>query len=112
MTKTYRSLLAALLVPALCVFSASAVVEAAEQGSRVAKAMRWSDKATWPNRKVPAAGDRVVIDAGKEVILDVSPPALGGLTIDGKLSFADNADLELTTDTGQTIRVKADVRAR
>src|SRR4030095_9737069 len=28
----------------------------------------------------------------------VSPPALGGVTIDGKLSFADNRDLELTTE--------------
>ena len=36
--------------------------------------------------------------AGKDVVLDVSPPALGGLTIDGKLSFANNADLELTTE--------------
>ena len=34
----------------------------------------------------------------KDVVLDVSPPALGGLTIDGKLSFANNADLELTTE--------------
>ncbi len=47
---------------------------------------------------MPAAGDKVTIAAGKEVILDVSPPALGGLTINGKLSFADNADLELTTE--------------
>ena len=36
--------------------------------------------------------------ADKDVVLDVSPPALGGLTIDGKLSFADNKDLELTTE--------------
>ena len=32
------------------------------------------------------------------MILDVSPPALGGLTIDGKLTFSNNADLELTTE--------------
>ena len=32
------------------------------------------------------------------MLLDVSPPALGSLTIDGKLSFANNADLELTTE--------------
>ena len=48
--------------------------------------------------KVPAAGDKVTIGRDKEVILDVSPPALGGLTINGKLSFANNADLELTTE--------------
>jgi cell migration-inducing and hyaluronan-binding protein len=47
---------------------------------------------------VPRAGDKVTIAAGKDVVLDVSPPALGSLTIDGKLSFADNADLELTTE--------------
>ena len=47
---------------------------------------------------MPVAGDKVTIAAGKEVVLDVSPPALGGLTIDGKLSFANNADLELTTE--------------
>ena len=32
------------------------------------------------------------------MVLDVNPPALGGLTINGKLSFADNTDLELTTE--------------
>ena len=47
---------------------------------------------------MPAAGDKVAIAKDKNVILDVSPPALGGLTIDGKLTFADNADLELTTE--------------
>ena len=44
------------------------------------------------------AGDKVTIAAGKDVVLDVSPPALGSLTIDGKLSFANNSDLELTTE--------------
>src|SRR4249920_3850187 len=61
-------------------------------------ATRWSDRATWPNKKVPVAGDKVEIASGKEVILDVSPPALGGLTINGKLTFADKSDLELTTE--------------
>src|SRR4029079_13970857 len=32
------------------------------------------------------------------VVLDVSPPSLHSLTINGKLSFADNNDLELTTE--------------
>ncbi len=63
-----------------------------------AQEARWSDPATWPDNKVPAAGDTVEIASGKQVILDVSPPALGGLTISGKLSFADEADLELSTE--------------
>jgi hypothetical protein len=63
-----------------------------------AQETRWSDPATWPNGKVPAAGEQVTIDSGKQVILDVSPPTLGGLTINGKLRFADEADLELNTE--------------
>jgi hypothetical protein len=64
----------------------------------LAQEARWSDPATWPNQKVPAAGEQVTIDSGKEVVLDVSTPALGGITINGKLRFADNADLELSTE--------------
>ena len=58
----------------------------------------WSDPATWPNRQVPVAGDKVTIPRGREVVLDVSPPALGGLAIDGKLTFSNEADLELVTE--------------
>jgi G8 domain len=83
MRKQYRPFLLALLI---------AVVGTAQA------ATRWSDRATWPNRKVPVAGEKVEIASGKEVILDVSPPALGGLTINGKLTFADKSDLELTTE--------------
>ncbi len=60
--------------------------------------MSWSDPATWPDHKVPAAGDKVTIASGKDVVLDVSPPALHGLTIDGNLTFADKSDLELSTE--------------
>ena len=62
------------------------------------RAAKWSDPATWPNRKVPAAGDKVTIGKDQQVLLDVSPPALGGLSIDGKLTFSNDADLELTTE--------------
>jgi cell migration-inducing and hyaluronan-binding protein len=94
MTKPYRSVLLASLVPA---FLLSGVLAAQAQNAG-APASRWSDPATWPNRKVPVAGDKVTIGRDKDVILDVSPPALGGLSIDGKLTFADDADLELTTE--------------
>ena len=62
------------------------------------KPAKWSSPSTWPNRQVPSAGDKVEIAAGKWVVLDVNTPALGGLTINGKLSFADTADVELTTE--------------
>ncbi len=93
MSRKNRSVLLFALVPAVLLGTLFAVVQAAD-----VKATKWSDPATWPNKKVPAAGDKVEIAAGKSVILDVSPPALGGVTINGKLSFADNADVELVTE--------------
>jgi cell migration-inducing and hyaluronan-binding protein len=62
------------------------------------KQSRWSDPASWPGGKVPAAGDAVTIARDREIVLDVTPPALRSLTINGKLSFADTRDIELTTD--------------
>src|SRR5687768_7964222 len=97
-SKRHRSFLLASLLPAFLLSSVFAVVQAQNAGSPAAGPGRWSDAATWPDRRVPRAGDKVTIPAGKEVVLDVSPPALGSLTIDGKLSFADNRDLELTTE--------------
>ncbi len=92
MSKKSRSFLLFSLVPAVLLGSVFAV-QAAD-----AKATKWSAAASWPNHKVPAAGDKVEIASGKSVILDVSPPALGGITINGKLSFADKSDLELSTE--------------
>jgi len=59
---------------------------------------RWSDPASWPDGKVPGAGDAVTIPKDKAILLDVTPPALRSLTIDGKLSFSDASDISLTTD--------------
>ncbi len=76
-----------------------AVVQAQQPSSSAAvKAGRWSDAATWADKKVPGANATVTIDGNVNVVLDVTPPALRGLTINGKLSFADNKDLELTSE--------------
>ncbi len=93
-----RSFLPMSLVPALLVVCAIAVLATQEVRAQSVRATNWSDPATWPNNKVPAAGDKVEIASGKEVILDVSPPALNGVTINGTLTFADKSDLELTTE--------------
>ena len=57
-------------------------------------AERWSDPATWGGR-LPQAGDAVTIPAGKVVLLDVSPPPLQSLLIEGELRF-DRQNLNLT----------------
>jgi cell migration-inducing and hyaluronan-binding protein len=62
------------------------------------KRSRWSDPASWPGGKVPAAGDAVTIARDREIVLDVTPPALRSITVEGKLTFADERDLDLVTD--------------
>jgi cell migration-inducing and hyaluronan-binding protein len=86
------------LLPAFLIVSVFAVGGAQEGRAQSAGQSLWSNPATWPDQRVPRGGDKVTIAAGQEVILDVSPPALGGLTINGKLSFANDGDLELATE--------------
>jgi len=87
-----------LLVPAFLVLGGYSAVKAQQNTSSTASAKRWSDASTWPDKKVPSKDAAVTIDKDMNVVLDVSPPALRSLTINGKLSFADNKDLELTTE--------------
>ncbi|MGV3590809.1 MAG: G8 domain-containing protein [Gammaproteobacteria bacterium] len=58
----------------------------------------WSEPATWAGGALPKAGDIVTIGQGMDVVLDLSPPALHGMNLDGRLRFADDKDLELTTE--------------
>src|ERR1700684_3014316 len=99
LTMRKRSLLfLSLLVSAFLVLGGYAVVQAQQKTSSTPSAKRWSDASTWPDKKVPAKDAAVTIDKDMNVVLDVTPPALRSLTINGKLSFADNKDLELTTE--------------
>ena len=70
----------------------------APAGAVTAPQTRWSDPASWPDGKVPREGDAVTIDRDRNILLDVTPPALRSLTIQGRLSFSDALDLDLTTD--------------
>src|SRR5712691_6462224 len=97
MRKPYHFLLS-FLVPAFLVLGGYTVVKAQQKASTPASAKRWSDAATWPDKKVPGKDAVVTIGRDMDVVLDVTPPALHGLTINVKLSFADNKDLELTTE--------------
>src|SRR5579864_2323467 len=87
-----------LLVPAFLVLGGYAALKAQQKTSSTPSAKRWSDAATWPDKKVPGKDAVVTIGRDMDVVLDVTPPALHGLTINGKLSFADNKDLELSTE--------------
>src|SRR5690606_1261461 len=101
-----RQSLCSLLLSMTLIFGGTAAAQdshaghgpaAAHAAPAAMKRMRWSDPAAWPGGKVPGEGDAVTIARDKDIVLDVSPPALRSLTIEGKLSFADDRDLELQT---------------
>jgi cell migration-inducing and hyaluronan-binding protein len=96
--RKHSILFLSLLVPAVLILGGYAAVEAQQTNSSAVKAGRWSDAATWADKKVPGKDATVTINNGVSVILDVSPQPLKGLTINGKVSFADNKDIELTTE--------------
>src|SRR5215469_7068329 len=96
LTMRKRSLLVLSLLSGILVLIGTSVVTAQEKTSSTARAKRWSDAATWPDKKVPGKDAVVTIERDMDVVLDVSPEPLHGLTINGKLSFADDKDLELT----------------
>ena len=108
MRRMNRFFLFSLLVPACFAVSAGARAqehagahehaEAQGQGPSAAKGGLWSDPSTWVSGAVPAEGDVVTIGEGLDVVLDISPPALHGINLDGTLGFADDADRELTTE--------------
>ncbi|KAK3258451.1 hypothetical protein CYMTET_32501, partial [Cymbomonas tetramitiformis] len=50
----------------------------------------WSRSSTWGGADPPAEGDSVYIPAGVTVLLDVSPPRLVALFVEGTLQFDDN----------------------
>jgi hypothetical protein len=55
----------------------------------------WSRNTTWGGEAPPIEGDTVVIPPGHRVLLDVSPPRLFALVVQGTLEFADEADIRL-----------------
>ena len=56
--------------------------------------LAWSDPATWGGT-LPPAGAEIVIPAGKVITLDISPPSLSGVRVEGTLRFG-RSDLTLT----------------
>lgn len=55
----------------------------------------WSSRFTWGGEDLPARGDSVYIKTGQTVFLDMSPPELNLLLIEGALLFSDEQNLHL-----------------
>jgi cell migration-inducing and hyaluronan-binding protein len=94
-------------LPLLCVTTGLLLLSACEVDEKVLapdddpspadSIVRWSDPSAWPTGTLPEAGQAVVVPAGTVLELDVSPPPLGGLRVEGDLLFA-RRDLELTAE--------------
>jgi hypothetical protein len=75
---------------------AAGVCLAASAAAAALPDLPWSDPATWGGA-APVAGDAVVIPAGKRVLLDVTPPPLKSIVVNGELVFA-RRDLNLSAE--------------
>ena len=89
--RKHRPFLFALLVPAFFVASGFAAVEAAQ--TKLVRSRHLAQPQGARRRRQGHHRPRTRTWSSTSV-----PPALGGLTIDGKLSFSNDADLELTTE--------------
>ena len=99
MSKKNRSVLLVSLVAAFLLGGVFAVAQA--QNGRIAGGQADEAGPILPpgqTTRCPSQATRSPLGRDKDVVLDVSPPALRGLSIDGKLTFSNNADLELTTE--------------
>ena len=47
----------------------------------------WSNASIWPNQQLPAEGDNVTIPYEWSLIMDIDPPVLNYLKINGILKF-------------------------
>eukprot|EP00760_Papus_ankaliazontas_P035240 PhM_4_TR769/c0_g1_i1/m.39650 len=58
----------------------------------------WSSPLSWVDYHLPQAGENVIVPLSRTIILDMTPPALNLLQIDGNLIIDPNADIELTAN--------------
>jgi hypothetical protein len=54
----------------------------------------WSSQFTWGGEELPAFGESVYIKSGQTVYLDISPPELNLVLIEGALIFSDEQDID------------------
>ena len=60
----------------------------------------WSAADSWPDGRVPVEGDSVLVPAGTRIVLDVSPPRLATLDIQGALVIEGGPEVEFELQAG------------
>ena len=54
---------------------------------------RWSSDSTWGGESPPREGDSVFVPKGQNLLMDVSPPRLKAVIVEGSLIWADEEDM-------------------
>jgi hypothetical protein len=70
-------------------------------GMVLGRPMMWSQRSTWPNGTLPSSGSNVIINSTMWVVMDVNPPPLAKLQVDGMLQFLDTDDRYLDVNLMQ-----------
>lgn len=76
--------------PVICRFNCSGLPGGTGGGKKDVpkKAALWSDPTIWPSGKVPDGTERTIVIPGNlSMTLDVIPPLLNQLIVDGELNF-------------------------
>ena len=68
---------------------------AATKGHKYLYIDRWSDPLVWGGETPPREGDSIHVPKGQILLVDVSPPPLYTILVEGTLMFADEKELEL-----------------
>ena len=66
---------------------------AATQSHKFLYIDRWSDSNTWGGELPPVEGESVFVPKGQTLLVDISPPKLKLVTVEGTLIFEDEKDL-------------------
>jgi hypothetical protein len=55
---------------------------------------RWSDSQTWGGESFPREGDSVYVPIGQNLLIDITPPRIYSLIVEGSIIWADETDSE------------------
>jgi hypothetical protein len=76
----------------LVTFSIAGLGNVATQGLIFRYVSLWSEPQTWGYDLPPLLGESVSIPKGQHLLVDVNPPVLNAIIVEGSLIFAPNAD--------------------
>lgn len=69
---------------------------------------RWSENATWGNDFLPTEGESIFVPKGQTLLVDISPPIMKLVLVEGKMIFEDK---DINFDSHYIIVREGELRA-